>query len=105
MKKFLQPLFLLAALGFLFGTGCMTEPSEPAPALPDSFKKMKPFEAQAWKWSTPDETWDAWHAGATLEAVHRWKSLHHSEAGARTIEGERPHQPRWTIQFPAATSD
>ena len=94
MKKFLQPLFLLAALGFLFGTGCMTEPSEPAPALPDSFKKMKPFEAQAWKWSTPDETWDAWHAGATLEAVHRWKSLHHSEAGARTIEGE------WRLEGP-----
>ena len=66
--------------------GCTTAPA-------DSFKKMKPFEAEAWKWSAPDATWDAWHAAATLDAVDRWKSLHRA-SNARTIEGE------WRLEGP-----
>jgi photosystem II stability/assembly factor-like uncharacterized protein len=78
--------FAAVAVLVLGWVGCATSPADP-------FKKMKPFEAEAWKWSAPDATWDAWHAAATLDAVDRWKSLQ-SASDARTIEGE------WRLEGP-----
>lgn len=63
-------------------------------AEPHPFNKLKPFEAQAWKWSYPDSVWSDWHAASVLDAVDRWKSLHRSASNARFIEGE------WRLEGP-----
>ncbi|MDA0912975.1 MAG: hypothetical protein O2818_05410 [Bacteroidetes bacterium] len=75
-------------LGSLLFVGCKEESSI------DPYKKLKPFEAQAWKWSYPDNTWDPMHAGRMLDEVHRWKSLQQSESGNRMINGE------WRLEGP-----
>ena len=90
MKNYHNHSLLFIVFGCLIGAGCGTETSDST----DSFKKMKPFEAEAWKWSTPDETWDAWNAGATLDAVDRWKSLQNVATNTRTIQGE------WRLEGP-----
>ena len=82
------------ALTALLFVQCSTAPSDDASAS-DAFKKMKPYEAEAWKWSTPDTEWDAWHAASLLDEVDRWKFEHATDgSGARTIEGE------WRLEGP-----
>ena len=59
------------------------------------FKKMKPHLAEAWKWSTPDTVWDAWHANHLLNEVDRWKFDQNTQGTAlRAIEGE------WRLEGP-----
>ena len=84
----------VVALTALLFVQCSTAPSDDASAS-DAFKKMKPYEAEAWKWSTPDTEWDARHAAYLLEEVDRWKFEHTADgAGTRTIEGE------WRLEGP-----
>lgn len=82
-------LIALAAFALL----CWGCTSGPTPQQ-DAFKKLKPFEAEAWKWSVPDSEWDAWHAAHVLDEVDRWKFNAGGTSDARTIEGE------WRLEGP-----
>jgi photosystem II stability/assembly factor-like uncharacterized protein len=93
MKAFHVFLLSVPVWGVLVMSGCASHanPDEST----DPFKKHKPFEAAAWKWSAPDATWDAWHAAHVLDGVDRWKNDFTSDAdAARTIEGE------WRLEGP-----
>ena len=59
-----RPLLIIASC-FLFACN-QTE-------IKDPFKKMKPAEAEAWKWSYPDSVWSETQASHALDAVARWK--------------------------------
>lgn len=88
-------IFLLSipVWGILVLSGCASHSNSDVST--DAFKKFKPFEAAAWKWSAPDATWDAWHAAHVLDGVHRWKNDFTTSADAsRTIEGE------WRLEGP-----
>ena len=86
-------LCTVASTALLF-VQCSTTPAD-ATSASDAFKKMKPYEAEAWKWSAPDAEWDAWHAANVLDEVDRWKFEHITDgAGTRTIEGE------WRLEGP-----
>ena len=85
--------YLIAAAATLLL--CTCSPMKPEAEASVEFKKLKPFEAEAWKWSAPDADWDAWHAAHLLDEVDRWKHEHTTQgAGARNIEGE------WRLEGP-----
>ena len=58
-------------------------------------KKMRPSLAEAWKWSYPDQTWDAHEASRKWKVMDRWLHDHSSNATTRQIEGE------WRLEGPS----
>ena len=88
--KYFVPICLCIAGAFAF----LAWSNQHNESAADPFKKLKPFEAEAWKWSYPESNWDAWHAGHVLDDVERWKNDFNSTATSRTIEGD------WRLEGP-----
>jgi hypothetical protein len=58
-------------------------------------KKMLPSLADAWKWSYPEQVWDANEASRKWNVMDRWLHDESSSSTKRQIEGE------WRIEGPS----
>lgn len=88
--KYFVPICLCVAGAFAY----LAWSNQHIESAADPFKKLKPFEAEAWKWSYPEPNWDAWHADHVLDDVERWKNNFNSTASSRIIEGD------WRLEGP-----
>ena len=92
--KFLGICSIVAIACFLFFQSVFPSVLDGGENAKDPFKKMKPWEAASFKWSYPDEVWDAFEADESLELVRKHFEDMEADGVPRYIGGD------WRMEGP-----
>ncbi len=91
---FLGICSIVAIACFLFFPSFLPSALDGGENTQDPFKKMKPWEAASFKWSYPDDVWDAFEADESLELVKKHFEDMEAEGVPRYIGGD------WRMEGP-----